>query len=111
MIGNLKSTLTVSAFTKHNALELSFAWHERRIPGHMTPDEARHLVIEGINYAAYHETDFSLYDSDKNRLFGSKHYGVRGEYSQTELRHPINSRSARSPGIVLMARQRSPRIS
>ena len=41
---------------------------------YMTPDEARHLVIEGINYAAYHETDFSLHDSDKNRLFGSEHY-------------------------------------
>jgi hypothetical protein len=40
----------------------------------MTPDEARHLVIEGINYAAYHETDFSLHDSHKNRLFGSEHY-------------------------------------
>lgn len=40
----------------------------------MTLDEARHLVIEGINYAAYHETDFSLHDSDKNRLFGSEHY-------------------------------------
>src|ERR1700719_1490585 len=33
----------------------------------MTPDEALH-------YAAYHETDFSLYDSDKNRLFGCEHY-------------------------------------
>jgi len=32
------------------------------------------MVIEGINYAAYHETDFSLHDSDKNRLFGSEHY-------------------------------------
>lgn len=40
----------------------------------MTPDEARHLIIEGINYAAYKETDSSLYDSDKNRLFGSEHY-------------------------------------
>ena len=40
----------------------------------MTPDEARQFVIEGINYAAYHETDYSLYDSDKNRLFGSEHY-------------------------------------
>ena len=40
----------------------------------MTPDEARQLVIDGINYAAYHETDFSLHDSDKNRLFGSEHY-------------------------------------
>ena len=40
----------------------------------MTPNEARQLVIEGINYAAYHETDFSLHDSDKNRLFGSEHY-------------------------------------
>jgi hypothetical protein len=40
----------------------------------MTPDYARHLLIDGINYAAYHETDFSLHDSDKNRLFGSEHY-------------------------------------
>jgi hypothetical protein len=40
----------------------------------MTSDEARELVIEGINYAAYHETDYSLFDSDKNRLFGSEHY-------------------------------------
>src|ERR1700676_36262 len=40
----------------------------------MTPDKARHLVIEGINYAAYHETDFSLHNFDKNRLFSSKHY-------------------------------------
>lgn len=31
-------------------------------------------MVDGINYAAYHETDFSLYDSDKNRLFGSEHY-------------------------------------
>jgi hypothetical protein len=40
----------------------------------MTTDEARRLVVEGVNYAAYHETDFSLHDSDKNRLFGSEHY-------------------------------------
>src|SRR4029077_10918998 len=70
----LRRPIETTAFTRHNALELSFAWHERTIPGHMAPDEARHLVIEGINYAAYHETDFSLQDSDKNRLFGSEHY-------------------------------------
>jgi hypothetical protein len=40
----------------------------------MTRDEAAILAIEGINYAAYRETDSSLYDSDKNRLFGSDHY-------------------------------------
>jgi hypothetical protein len=40
----------------------------------MTPDEARQMIIDGINYAAYHETDYSLYDSDKNHLFGSEHY-------------------------------------
>jgi hypothetical protein len=40
----------------------------------MTSDEAREHVISGINYAAYRETDFSLYDADKNRLFGSEHY-------------------------------------
>ena len=40
----------------------------------MTSDEARQLVIDGINYAAYRETDSSLHDSDKNLLFGSEHY-------------------------------------
>jgi hypothetical protein len=40
----------------------------------MTPDEARELIIDGMNYAAYRETDSSLYDSDKNRLFGAEHY-------------------------------------
>jgi hypothetical protein len=40
----------------------------------MTPDEARELIVEGINYAAYRETDASLHDADKNRLFGSEHY-------------------------------------
>jgi len=40
----------------------------------MTPDGARELIIEAINYAAYRETDSSLHDSDKNRLFGSEHY-------------------------------------
>ena len=40
----------------------------------MTRDEAAELVIEGMNYAAYREEGVSLYDSDKNRLFGSEHY-------------------------------------
>jgi len=40
----------------------------------MTEDEARQIVIDGINYAAYRETDSSLYDADKNCLFGSEHY-------------------------------------
>ena len=40
----------------------------------MSPDEARELLISGMDYAAYSETDLSLYDSDKNRLFGSDHY-------------------------------------
>jgi hypothetical protein len=39
----------------------------------MTTEEARQAVVDGINYAAYKETDSSLYDSDKNRLFGSEH--------------------------------------
>ena len=40
----------------------------------MTLDEAREEVISGIDYAAYRETDSSLHDADKNRLFGSEHY-------------------------------------
>jgi hypothetical protein len=41
---------------------------------YVTPEEARQIIVEGISHAAYRETDSSLYDSDKNRLFGSKHY-------------------------------------
>ena len=40
----------------------------------VTLDEARLLIVDGIDYAAYKETDSSLHDSDKNRLFGSGHY-------------------------------------
>lgn len=40
----------------------------------MTKDEARQLIIEGMNYAAYRETDSSLHDADKNRLYGASHY-------------------------------------
>lgn len=40
----------------------------------MTLIEAKELVISGMNYAAYKETGTSLYDEDKNRLFGSEHY-------------------------------------
>ena len=32
------------------------------------------MIVDGINYAAYKETDSSLHDSDKYRLFGSQHY-------------------------------------
>jgi len=32
------------------------------------------VIVEGLNYAAYKETDASLHDSDKNRLLGSEHY-------------------------------------
>ena len=40
----------------------------------MSPDAARQLIIEGINYAAYRETGSSLHDADKNRLVGSEQY-------------------------------------
>lgn len=40
----------------------------------MTADEARKMLVDGINYAAYKESDSSLHDADKNRLFGSQHY-------------------------------------
>ena len=40
----------------------------------MTLEEARLVIVEGINYAACKETDSSLHNSDKNRLFGSEHY-------------------------------------
>jgi hypothetical protein len=40
----------------------------------VTNDEARKILIEAIDYAAYRETESSLYDSDKNRLYGSEYY-------------------------------------
>jgi len=40
----------------------------------MTLYEARETVIDGMDYAVYKETEFSLYDADKNRLFGAEHY-------------------------------------
>ncbi len=40
----------------------------------MTSDEAREEIISGIDYAAYRESDFSLHDTDKNRIFGSEYY-------------------------------------
>jgi len=40
----------------------------------MTSDEARHLIIESTNYAAYQEPDSSLHGAGKNRLFGCDHY-------------------------------------
>ena len=40
----------------------------------MTLEEARLVIVEGINYAAYNETASSLHDSDKNRLLGSGHF-------------------------------------
>jgi hypothetical protein len=46
----------------------------RRTVLRMTLDEARKEVISGIDYAAHKETDSSLHDADKNRLFGSEHY-------------------------------------
>ena len=63
-----------SALITHNRHSGTLLTLERRILLTMTLDEARQMVIDGINYAAYRETDSSLLDSDKNRLFGSEHY-------------------------------------
>ncbi len=41
----------------------------------MTVEEAKELLISGMNYAAYKETGHSLYDADKNQLFGGERYG------------------------------------
>jgi hypothetical protein len=53
----------------------------------MTSDEARHLIIKGIKYAAYRETDSSHPDPDKNRLFGSEHY-KSGRYKSGRFNRP-----------------------
>jgi hypothetical protein len=40
----------------------------------MTVNEAKELLISGMNYAAYKETERSLFVDDMNRLFGEPHY-------------------------------------
>ena len=40
----------------------------------VTIEEAKELLIGGMNYAAYKETNYSLYASDKNKLFEAEHY-------------------------------------
>jgi len=40
----------------------------------LTVDEAKELLIDGMNFAAYREMNHSLWDSDKNKLFGAEHY-------------------------------------
>lgn len=40
----------------------------------MSPDKTKETIIDCIDYVAYRETDSSLHDSDKNRLFGSTYY-------------------------------------
>lgn len=40
----------------------------------MNDNEAKELLISGMDYAAVRETDHSLWDSDKNKLFGEEHY-------------------------------------
>ena len=91
----------------------------------MTPDEARNLIIECLNYAAYRETNSSLHDTDKNRLWGSERYNsghhianpspwAEGDFEQkmTVLLHWANilnrNRSAFVEAQDLLAREETP---
>lgn len=52
--------------------------------GEVTVTEAKETLISAMDYMAYREVGTSLYDSDKNRLFGSEHYNSgRPVYSQS----------------------------
>jgi len=42
----------------------------------VTEVQAKELIIDGMNYAAYKETDRSLFVEDKNRLFGAEHFAL-----------------------------------
>lgn len=57
---NAASTSAFVNFLKYHAL--------------VTPEEARRVVVDCINRAAYKEAVSSLHDSDKNRLLGSERY-------------------------------------
>ena len=64
----------------------------------MTTDEARELIIEGIHYTAYRETDSSLHDADKNRFWDSEHYKSGRVVARPLLSPPA---SGASPGTCL----------
>lgn len=50
----------------------------------MTAVEAKERLISLMDYIAYREIGTSLYDSDKNRLFGEEHYrSERPVYSKS----------------------------
>ena len=52
--------------------------------GEVTLTEAKETLISAMDYMAYREIGTSLYDSDKNRLFGAEHYNSgRPVYSQS----------------------------
>lgn len=40
----------------------------------MTLEQAKEVVIDRMNAIAYQEYDFSLFPSDRDRLFGTQHY-------------------------------------
>jgi hypothetical protein len=50
------------------------AWSTSTIIARMTSEEARLVIVDGIDYAADKEADSSLHDSDRNRLLGSEDY-------------------------------------
>jgi hypothetical protein len=54
----------------------------------MTITEAKELLISGMNYAAYRETDSSLFLSDRNRLFGEDHYKLESNTVPSEQPSP-----------------------
>ena len=49
----------------------------------MTTVEAKELLIDGMNYIAYRETEHSLWPSDMNNLFGEEHYPPRPVFSES----------------------------
>jgi len=55
-------------------LAWSFTQYRRKILIRTDPRRGSRSDFEGINYAAFHKTEFSLLDSGKNRLFVSGHY-------------------------------------
>jgi hypothetical protein len=44
------------------------------VGGKVTLTEAKEILISAMDYMAYREIGMSLYDGDKNRLFGGEHF-------------------------------------
>ena len=62
---------------------IRFRFIRCKVVASMTPDEAREMIIEGMNYAAHKETDSSLRDAGQKSVFRIRSLQVGSHDRQT----------------------------